>query len=150
MTVDIETGVVRVKKIVAIQDSGLIIDRLTWESQVYGGVIMGLNYGLFEERIMDPETGVMLNPDLELYKLAGASDIPEIVVRAYEPAGSEGPGRDRRGRAPHDRDRRRHCQRGDQRHRRAGSRVADDPPERTERPGHGFQRREGVITHECF
>jgi xanthine dehydrogenase YagR molybdenum-binding subunit len=85
VTVDIETGVVRVKKIVAIQDSGLIIDRLTWESQVYGGVIMGLNYGLFEERIMDPETGVMLNPDMELYKLAGASDIPEIIVRAYEP-----------------------------------------------------------------
>ncbi|MGO8902774.1 MAG: xanthine dehydrogenase family protein molybdopterin-binding subunit [Isosphaeraceae bacterium] len=85
VTVDIETGVVRVKKIVAIQDSGLIIDRLTWDSQVYGGVIMGLNYGLFEERIMDPETGVMLNPDLELYKLAGASDIPEIVVRAYDP-----------------------------------------------------------------
>ena len=64
--VDIETGVVQVKKIVAIQDSGLIIDKLTWESQVYGGVIMGLNYGLFEERIMDPTTGVMLNPDMEL------------------------------------------------------------------------------------
>ncbi len=85
VAVDIETGVVRVKKIVAIQDSGLIIDRLTWESQVYGGVIMGLNYGLFEERIMDPQTGVMLNPDMELYKLAGTSDIPEIVVRAYDP-----------------------------------------------------------------
>ena len=85
VAVDIETGVVRVKKIVAIQDSGLILDHLTWESQVYGGVIMGLNYGLFEERIMDPETGVMLNPDMELYKLAGASDIPEIVVRAYDP-----------------------------------------------------------------
>jgi xanthine dehydrogenase YagR molybdenum-binding subunit len=85
LTVDIETGVVRVKKIVAIQDSGLIIDKMTWESQIYGGVIGGLNYGLFEERIMDPGTGVMLNPDMELYKLAGASDIPEIIVRAYEP-----------------------------------------------------------------
>ena len=85
LTVDVETGVVRVKKIVAIQDSGLILDKLTWDSQVYGGVIGGLNYGLFEERIMDPVTGVMLNPDMELYKLAGASDIPEIVVRAYEP-----------------------------------------------------------------
>lgn len=85
VSVDVETGVVRVKKIVAVQDSGLIIDRLTWDSQVYGGVIMGLNYGLFEERIMDPGTGVMLNADLELYKLAGASDIPEIVVHAYEP-----------------------------------------------------------------
>jgi xanthine dehydrogenase YagR molybdenum-binding subunit len=85
VTVDTETGVVRVKKIVAIQDSGLIIDKLTWESQVYGGVIGGLNYGLFEERVMDPVTGVMLNPDMELYKLAGATDIPEIIVRAYEP-----------------------------------------------------------------
>jgi xanthine dehydrogenase YagR molybdenum-binding subunit len=85
LTVDVETGVVALKKIVAVQDSGLIIDKLTWESQVYGGVIMGLNYGLFEERIMDPVSGVMLNPDMELYKLAGASDIPEIVVVAYEP-----------------------------------------------------------------
>ncbi len=85
VSVDTETGVVKVHKIVAVQDTGLIIDKLTWESQVNGGVIGGLNYGLFEERIMDPVTGVMLNPDMELYKLAGASDIPEIVVIAYEP-----------------------------------------------------------------
>ena len=85
VAVDVETGMVKVKKIVAIQDSGLLLDKLTWESQVYGGVIMGLNYGLFEERIMDPLTGVMLNADMENYKLAGASDIPEIIVRAYEP-----------------------------------------------------------------
>jgi xanthine dehydrogenase YagR molybdenum-binding subunit len=85
VAVDIETGEVKVKKIVAIQDSGLIIDKLTWESQVYGGVIGGLNYGLFEERIMDPITGIMLNADMEIYKLAGAADIPEIIVRAYEP-----------------------------------------------------------------
>src|SRR5262249_14335406 len=84
VSVDVETGVVKLNKIVAIQDSGLIIDMLTWESQVYGGVIGGLNYGLFEERIMDPTTGVMLNPDMELYKLAGASDLPGIIVRAYE------------------------------------------------------------------
>jgi xanthine dehydrogenase YagR molybdenum-binding subunit len=85
VAVDLETGVVKVKKIVAIQDTGLILDKLTWESQVYGGVIMGLNYGLFEERVVDPTTGRMLNPDMEWYKLAGASDIPEIIVRAYEP-----------------------------------------------------------------
>jgi xanthine dehydrogenase YagR molybdenum-binding subunit len=86
VSVDMETGMVKVKKIVAIQDSGLILDKLTWESQIYGGVIGGLNYGLFEERILDPTTGVMLNPDMEWYKLAGAADIPEIIVRAYEPA----------------------------------------------------------------
>lgn len=85
VSVDIETGVVKLNKIVAVQDSGLIIDKMTWESQVYGGVIGGLNYGLFEERVMDPISGRMLNPDMELYQLAGASDIPEIVVHAYEP-----------------------------------------------------------------
>ena len=52
---------------------------------MYGGVIMGLNYGLFEERVVDTTTGTMLNPDMEWYKLAGAADIPEIIVRAYEP-----------------------------------------------------------------
>jgi xanthine dehydrogenase YagR molybdenum-binding subunit len=82
--VDTETGVVRLKKIVAVQDSGLIIDMLTWKSQVYGGVIGGLNPALFEERVMDPVTGKFLNPDMELYKLAGASDIPEIVVIPYD------------------------------------------------------------------
>jgi xanthine dehydrogenase YagR molybdenum-binding subunit len=82
--VDTETGVVRVKKIVAVQDSGLIIDMLTWRSQLYGGVIGGLNYGLFEERVMDPTTGLFLNPDMELYHLAGASDIPEIVIIPYQ------------------------------------------------------------------
>jgi xanthine dehydrogenase YagR molybdenum-binding subunit len=83
VAVDVETGVVRIEKIVAVQDSGLILDMLTWKSQVYGGVIMGLNYGLFEERVMDPTTGLMLNPDMELYKLAGASDIPEIDCIPY-------------------------------------------------------------------
>jgi xanthine dehydrogenase YagR molybdenum-binding subunit len=82
--VDVETGVVRVKKIVAVQDTGLILDLKTWESQVYGGVIGALNYALFEERVMDPTSGVFLNPDMELYKLAGASDIPEIIVKAYD------------------------------------------------------------------
>ena len=85
LSVDIETGVVTLNKIVAVQDTGLILDRLTWDSQVSGGVIGGLNYGLFEERIMDPTTGVMLNADMEMYKLAGASDVPEIVVHAYDP-----------------------------------------------------------------
>ncbi len=85
LSVDVETGVVKLNKIVAVQDTGLIIDKLTWESQAYGGVIGGLNYGLFEERVMDPITGVMLNADMEMYKLAGASDIPEIVIHAYEP-----------------------------------------------------------------
>ena len=65
-------------KIVAVQDCGLIINRLTCESQLNGGAIMGLGYALLEERIMDPETGKMINPNLEDYKVPGAMEIPEI------------------------------------------------------------------------
>jgi xanthine dehydrogenase YagR molybdenum-binding subunit len=84
--VDTETGQVRCTKIVAVQDCGLVIDKMTCESQVAGGVIMGLNLALFEERIMDRVTGRQVNPDMEFYKLGGIEDMPEIVVHLHEMA----------------------------------------------------------------
>ncbi|HYM22884.1 MAG TPA: xanthine dehydrogenase family protein molybdopterin-binding subunit, partial [Vicinamibacterales bacterium] len=80
VTVDIETGIVRIKRILAIQDCGLIVDRLTAESQVYGGVIAAINFALFEDRILDRVTGQMVNPNMEMYLLAGMSDVPQIEV----------------------------------------------------------------------
>jgi xanthine dehydrogenase YagR molybdenum-binding subunit len=90
--VDTETGIVKVKKMVAVQDCGLIIDLKTAESQCYGALIMGISYTLFEEKVMDPTTGRMLNADMEFYRLAGLSDIPELVVRMMT-----GKGYDERG-----------------------------------------------------
>jgi xanthine dehydrogenase YagR molybdenum-binding subunit len=78
--VDIETGIVRVKRILSIQDCGLVVDRLTAESQVYGGVIAAINFALFEDRILDRVTGQMVNPNMEWYLLAGMSDVPQIDV----------------------------------------------------------------------
>ena len=46
--VDTETGIVNVIKIVAIQDCGLVVNRLTTESQINGAVVMGLGYALLE------------------------------------------------------------------------------------------------------
>jgi hypothetical protein len=43
VSVDIETGIVRVNKMVAVQDCGLIIDLKTAESQVLGALIMGIS-----------------------------------------------------------------------------------------------------------
>lgn len=82
--VDTETGVVRCTRIVAVQDCGMIINKLACESQVAGGVIMGLNYALFEECIFDRQTGRMVNPDMEFYKLGGIQDIPNIIVHMYD------------------------------------------------------------------
>src|SRR5260370_42087294 len=53
-------------------------------SQVGGGVIMGLNPALFEERIMDRVTGRQVNPDMEFYKLGGIEDMPQIVVHMHD------------------------------------------------------------------
>jgi xanthine dehydrogenase YagR molybdenum-binding subunit len=78
--VDIETGVTRVQKIVCVQDCGLIVDLKTAETQCYGGIISGLNYAVFEERILDRNTANMVNPNMEWYHMAGQSDIPEIDV----------------------------------------------------------------------
>ena len=52
-TVDTDTGFVKVKKITCVQDGGLIVSKLTAESQVNGGIIMGIGYALYEERVMD-------------------------------------------------------------------------------------------------
>jgi xanthine dehydrogenase YagR molybdenum-binding subunit len=78
--VDVETGIVRVERILAIQDCGLVVDTLTAESQVYGGIIGSLNFALFEDRILDRVTGQMVNPNMEWYLLAGMSDVPKIEV----------------------------------------------------------------------
>jgi xanthine dehydrogenase YagR molybdenum-binding subunit len=92
VSVDIETGIVKVNKFVAAQDCGLILDLKTAESQCYGAMIMGVTYALFEEKIMDQQTGQMVNPNMEFYKLAGIGDIGELVVHMMT-----GPGYDERG-----------------------------------------------------
>lgn len=92
VTVDQETGVVKVEKMVAVQDCGLIIDLKTAESQVYGSLIMGVSYALSEEKVTDPLTGTMLNVDFESYRMAGIGDVGELVVHMMT-----GPGYDERG-----------------------------------------------------
>jgi xanthine dehydrogenase YagR molybdenum-binding subunit len=78
--VDVETGIIHVKRVVAVHDCGLVVNALTTESQVQGGVIQGLSYALFENRVLDRHTGKMVNPNVEQYKIAGSLDVPEIDV----------------------------------------------------------------------
>lgn len=92
VSVDIETGVVKMNKLVAVQDCGLIIDMKTAESQVYGAMIMGVAWAISEELIPDPVTGRILNGNMEFYKLPGVGDIGELVVHMMT-----GPGYDERG-----------------------------------------------------
>ena len=83
--VDRETGVVQMKKFVAVQDMGLVVNRKTADSQIYGAMIMGIAFALFEERIMDAKTGAFLNAEIADYQLPRLGDIGELVVEIYEP-----------------------------------------------------------------
>jgi xanthine dehydrogenase YagR molybdenum-binding subunit len=78
--VDTETGKVKVLRVVAVHDCGLAVNALTTESQIQGGVIQGLSYAMYENRILDRPTGKPVNPNVEQYKIAGALDVPEIDV----------------------------------------------------------------------
>lgn len=82
--VDTETGFVRIRRILVAQDCGTVVNRLTCESQINGGVIMGIGYALYEQRVMDRATGVVLNPNFETYKLPGAADIPPIEIHLLD------------------------------------------------------------------
>ena len=92
VSVDIETGVVSIDKIVAVQDCGLIIDRKTTLSQCYGSLTMGIGYALYEEKIMDQNLGCMLNPNMEFYRLCGIGDTGALIVHLMS-----GKGYDERG-----------------------------------------------------
>lgn len=77
--VDTWMGSVQPIKVVAVQDCGFWINKLTAESQIISGVIQGLSMGLLEDRKMDENTGRQLNPNMEVYKVLGSMEVPEIV-----------------------------------------------------------------------
>jgi len=95
---DRETGVVRVLEVAAAHDSGVIVNPIGADGQVYGGVLMGVGQALSEFTWFDDD-GRQRNPDLLHYKLQTASDAPEINIRWIEvetpnagPNGSKGVG----------------------------------------------------------
>jgi xanthine dehydrogenase YagR molybdenum-binding subunit len=92
VSVDTETGIVKMNKMVCVQDCGLIVSMKTAESQVYGAMIMGIATTLYEEKIMDKNLGQMLNPNMDFYRLAGIGDVGELVVHMMT-----GKGYDERG-----------------------------------------------------
>lgn len=86
VTVDTETGVVKVDRIVAAHSCGRPLNLNQLESQINGGVIMGVGYALYEDRIMDKTTGHMVNANLDQYKMPYAKEIPQIesvIIEEY-------------------------------------------------------------------
>ena len=87
--VDLETGIVKVLRVVAAHDVGKAINPMGCEQQVEGAVIMGLSNTLYEEFKM--ENGRILNDTLADYKLATMQELPKIVTILVESVQKEGP-----------------------------------------------------------
>ncbi|MFQ6029214.1 MAG: xanthine dehydrogenase family protein molybdopterin-binding subunit, partial [Dehalococcoidia bacterium] len=87
--VDPETGEVTVTKIVSAHDIGTVLNPITHQGQIDGGVIQGLGYALMEE--MGTEDGHVSTLSLGDYKLPTMRDIPELVTVLLEPGGGPAP-----------------------------------------------------------
>jgi CO/xanthine dehydrogenase Mo-binding subunit len=75
------TGEVRVLRFLGAHDSGRVMSRLTYDNQVYGGIVMGIGFGLTERRVLDEkQTGKMVNRNWHDYKIPTSLDVPADVV----------------------------------------------------------------------
>ena len=84
LAVDTETGRVHIEKVFGAHDCGRPINPTGVINQINGGILQGISYALFEQRIMDRNAGYMLNANLENYKILGAREVPEIEVALVE------------------------------------------------------------------
>lgn len=92
VSVDTETGIVKVNKIVSVTDSGQIINPQMAEGQAEGAIPQALGMALTEYMIFD-ERGAPINLDFNRYHIYTAIDMPELVIRfipGNEPTGPFG------------------------------------------------------------
>ncbi|MBN2044760.1 MAG: molybdopterin-dependent oxidoreductase [Anaerolineales bacterium] len=88
VTVDIETGMVTVDKLVMAVDSGIIVNPVTASGQIEGGMTQALGYAVSEEMVYD-EKGIMRERDFSDYHIFAAHEMPElttIFVETFEPS----------------------------------------------------------------
>ena len=86
VSVNTDTGFVKVDKVVAAHSCGRPLNIGQLESQINGGVIQGVSYALYENRVMDKGTGHMMNANVDQYKTPFSMEIPEIetiIVEEY-------------------------------------------------------------------
>ena len=75
------TGEVKVLRFLGAHDSGRVMSRLSYDSQVYGGIVMGIGFGMTERRVLDAkQTGKMTNLSWHEYKIPTAMDVPADMI----------------------------------------------------------------------
>ncbi len=84
VSVNTDTGFVKVDRIVAAHSCGRPLNIGQLESQINGGIIQGVSYALYENRVMDKGTGHMMNANVDQYKVPFSMEIPEIEILIVE------------------------------------------------------------------
>jgi xanthine dehydrogenase YagR molybdenum-binding subunit len=89
--VDTRTGEIQIVRFVAAHDSGRVMNRLTYDNQVIGGITMGIGLAMTEMRVLDHnETGKVVSKNWHDYKLPTALEVPrEIVSVPIDPGDTE-------------------------------------------------------------
>ncbi len=80
LEVNTRTGEVKLLRMLGANESGRVINRLTWDNQLIGGVTMGIGFALTEGRVLDGPTGKLCNANWHDYKLPTALDIPPELI----------------------------------------------------------------------
>lgn len=91
--VDMPLGRVKILDILNVHDSGRILNPITAEGQVHGGMAQGIGAALTEELLIDPKTGRLRNANLLDYKIPTSMDVPDlrcIFVETDDPSGPYG------------------------------------------------------------
>jgi aerobic carbon-monoxide dehydrogenase large subunit len=88
--VDTETGQVRIRSYVCVDDVGNVINPLIVEGQVHGGVAQGIAQALYEEAVFDDD-GNLLTGSFADYTIPSAADLPEFVTDRTETPATSNP-----------------------------------------------------------
>ncbi|GAB93908.1 xanthine dehydrogenase family protein molybdopterin-binding subunit [Gordonia rhizosphera] len=95
--VDTETGFVKIRKYVCVDDVGTVVNPLIVEGQVHGGLAQGIAQALYEDAVYD-ESGTLLSGSLAEYLVPAAPDLPHFDTDRTEtpalsnPLGAKGVG----------------------------------------------------------
>jgi CO/xanthine dehydrogenase Mo-binding subunit len=76
--VDPGTGQVKVKKLTTVHDSGKVLNHLTYQGQVDGGVVTGLGFALMEDSSL--VDGRMTVANLGEFKMPTVADVPKLTT----------------------------------------------------------------------
>lgn len=76
--VDMDTGEIRVGRMLGVFAAGRVVNPTTTRSQLIGGMTMGISMALHEEGLLDPRFGDWVNHDLATYHITSNADVESI------------------------------------------------------------------------